>query len=147
MPADITTIGYPMSIGSKGAIDAAFDAWQKRRGIIQLPNWRSRMKREDTKPNPEKAPREPKVLKEPKPPKAPKAPAAIVVPRAPKMPPEEARRRMLERKKAYRAANRERILEANREYQRQRRAAMSPEERKAESIKVNEYRKKAKETK
>jgi hypothetical protein len=149
MPADISTMGYPMTIGSQQAINRAFEEWQKRRGITGWTNWKNRVRKPAAKAAPE-APKE-KPVKAPRPPKPPKAPGtpAIKVPREIKqrLSPAEARERELARKRAYRLANKEKANQMNREYQRRRRAAMTPEQRKAESIEVNNYRKKAKENK
>jgi hypothetical protein len=149
MPADISTMGYNLTVGSQAAINKAFAAWQVRRGIAGWTNWKNRVR----KPAAQAAPEEPKEkpVKAPRPPKPPKAPGtpAIKVPRElkAKLPPAEARERELARKRAYRLANKERANQMNRDYQRRRRAAMTPDERKAESIEVNNYRKKAKENK
>jgi len=141
MPADIATMGYPMTIGSQQAINKAFDAWQTKRGIKSYTTWRSKPKGTA----PQAAPEIPKLkpAKAPKPPKLIKAPKAITVPRElkAKVPEAEMRERRLAQKRAHRLANKERLQAANREYQRQRRGSMSPEQRQAESIKVNAYRK------
>lgn len=142
MPADIATMGYPIAIGSQQAINRAFDAWQKKRGIATFSTWKNRPRTETPAPKQPKQ-EKPKQEKPPKAPKPPKEPP-IKVPRAPRVDPAEARARMLARKKAYRLANKERARADNRAYQQRRRAAMTPEERKAESEKVNSYRKLAK---
>ncbi len=146
MPADISTMGYPMTIGSQQAINRAFEEWQKRRGITGWTNWKNRPRKLAAQVAPEE-PKE-KPVKAPRPPKPPKAPA-IKVPRElkTKMSATEVRERKLERQRSHRLANRERANELNREYQRRRRAALTPEQRKAESIEVTEYKKKSKETK
>ena len=149
MPADISTMGYPMTIGSQQAINRAFEEWQKKRGISSFGAGKNRMRT----PAAQAAPEEPKEkpVKAPRPPKPPKAPGtpAIKVPRElkAKLPPADARERLLARKRAYRLANKEKANQMNREYQRRRRASMTPEQRKAESIKVSKYKKKAMETK
>ena len=145
MPADIGTMGYNLTVGSQAAINKAFEAWQTRRGIKSYTTWRNRPKGAPPQvlPDPPK-PKPIKVPKPPKPVKAPKVPKAIAVPRESakaKVPTAEMKERRLAQKRAYRLANRERLKEANRAYQQRRRAAMTPEERKAESIVVNSYRK------
>jgi len=149
MPADISTMGYHLTVGSQAAINRAFAAWQERRGIAGWTDWKNRRRKPIAQAAPE--PPKEKPVEAPRPPKPPKAPGtpAIKVPRElkTKLSPAEARERELARKRAYRLANKEKANELNREYQRRRRAAMTPEQRKAESIEVTEYKKKAKETK
>jgi len=144
MPADIATMGYHLTVGSQAAINKAFAAWQIKRGIQSFTTWKNRPKGAPLQVMPD--PPKTKPVEAPKPPKPPKT---ITVPRElkVKLSPAEGRERELARKRAYRLANKEKANQMNREYQRKRRAAMTPEQRKAESIKVNSYRKKAKETK
>ena len=140
MPADIATMGYPLTLGSQQAINRAYEAWQARRGIKETTTWRQK---------PKAAPQAaPEVLTDPTPAdptpvKAAKAIKAIKVPRelTAKLSATDARERKLERQRAYRLANREKANELNREYQRRRRAAMTPEKRKTESAEVASYRK------
>lgn len=138
MPADISTMGYPLTLGSQQAINKAFDAWQARRGIKSYTTWKNRPKGLPPQVMPDQP--KPKPVEAPKP-KPVKPPKAIAVPRDPKvkLEPAEARERRLAQKRAYRLANKEAVQEKNRAYQKQRRAAMTPEERKAESAKVNSY--------
>ena len=139
MPADISTMGYNLTVGSQAAINKAFEAWQTRRGIKSYTNWRSRPKGTV----PQVMPDPPKPVEAPKPPKPVKAPKAIAVPRElkAKAPTAKMKERRLAQKRAYRLANKEAVKEKNRAYQKQRRGAMTPEERKAESAEVNSYRK------
>lgn len=147
MPADIGTMGYNLTVGSQAAINKAFEAWQTKRGIKSFTTWRSRPKGAAPQVMPD--PPKPKPIKAPRPPKPVKAPKAIAVPRElkAKAPTAEMKERRLAQKRAYRLANRERLKETNRAYQQRRRAAMTPEERKAESIVVNSYRKLAQDKK
>ena len=140
MPADISTMGYPLTLGSQQAINKAFDAWQIRRGIKNYTTWRNRPKGLPPQVMPDQP--KPKPVEAPKP-KPVKLPKAITVPRKPrvKIPDADMRERRLAQKRAYRLANKERVQEKNRAYQKQRRDAMTPKERKAESAKVNSYRK------
>lgn len=141
MPADIATMGYPLMFGSQQAINRAFDEWQKKRGITTFSNWSKRIKPESSAPKPKPSPEKPSA------PKVPKATKKLVikVQRDPSLLNKtETRAQRLERKRAYRLANLERIREQNRRWQQQRRAAMTPEERKQESEKVNAYRRKSK---